>query len=719
MIIETGEQISKYRIIGELGRGGMGVVYLAEDVNLERKVSLKMLQRSLAQDDVFKEGFRREARLVSRIVHPNVVQIHSLDEFEDHLFIDMEYVEGQSLGQLLREGPLSKPLAARIALDILQGLSICHKAGVIHRDIKPSNILLNTAGQAKIVDFGIASALADSGSQALKHSESTMMFMGTPRYTPPEAWDDHPVDTSWDLYALGVMLHEVLTGKVAYESQTMLSLMQEVLTKPLAPIESKVDGISPKLAQAIDGMVSPFPEKRFNSASDAANLIRESEEAKSYKAIDSPTITVAIPNTGVVKKQSVPVEQGTFLRSMLIGIPLLVIVLGALWNFSAQSKEGKNDVADGRTSGNRYGFGLIGIAADQGHTWSAKAVSEDSTREWNLYSEGGEGLGDTLFAFNDRAIAHMNVNLTGDSFQVKGSWAEYRSDAGVGFQSGVITGSGIQHNNAPGFTMTLQFESDRDRSMYEESYYVSPSEEFRNKQEFAMAIERAPWLIPLWVHEIRPRRLALSPAFAQLLPSNSKQQVTAPRISESESPTMDGELSDEVWGRNFFGDGGRLGEIMGYEANSPLMYVRHDGSFLYMGFTVAVGEERDAMIRISLRQLVEKPITNSPRTEVAISQNGEFDFRHYIADTELPLPEQWQIRQLTKSDEWTLECAIPIDQEMRARFTSNILETLRFNCQVVVDGETVATWGDESYERVEHGAVISLAPETIFTEAAE
>ena len=235
MIFNTEDLVGKYRIIGLLGQGGMGEVFLAEDTNLNRNVALKVLQGNLSSDEHFKSQFRQEARSISSIVHPNIVQIHNMEELDGRLFIDMEFGEGQSFSDMIKAGPVPSHLASSVALDVLHGLSTCHKAGVIHRDIKPSNVLLTTTGQGKIVDFGIAKALADSSSKALKNSSSTTTYMGTPRYTPPEAFDGVIADPRWDLYALGIMLYESLTGKPAYTSTTMFSLMCEVMNDPLPP----------------------------------------------------------------------------------------------------------------------------------------------------------------------------------------------------------------------------------------------------------------------------------------------------------------------------------------------------------------------------------------------------------------------------------------------------------------------------------------------------
>jgi serine/threonine protein kinase len=199
-----GSRVGKYHILRELGRGGMGEVYLAEDTLLGREVALKRLLPIFAEDEEFVTRFKREARAISRLTHPGLVSVHSLDWANGVLLLDMEYVRGSSLLRTLQNSVVTPQFTARLARDVLEALTECHEHGIVHRDIKPSNILLTETLRAKLVDFGIATALADSTATQLREGRSTTIVLGTPRFMPPEAWDGGEVSPQWDLCSPGL-----------------------------------------------------------------------------------------------------------------------------------------------------------------------------------------------------------------------------------------------------------------------------------------------------------------------------------------------------------------------------------------------------------------------------------------------------------------------------------------------------------------------------------
>jgi serine/threonine protein kinase len=714
MQFATNDEIGKYRIIGELGRGGMGVVYLAEDMNLSRQVSLKFLQGAISEDSTFKERFKREAQLVSSIVHPNIVQIHSLDELDGHLLIDMEYVEGQSLSGLMSDGPLSTSLASHLALDVLQGLAVCHRSGVIHRDIKPSNILLNTSGQGKIVDFGIATALADSGSNALAHGESTMVFMGTPRYTPPEAWEERAADVRWDVYALGVMMHEALTGAPAYNAKTMLSLMYEITSSPLPPIQSRVDGISSDLADVLNRMVAPDPENRIDSAEVAMKLIQECREATAYTAYDAPTITISIPKA--LKRKS---EGGSLNRyawvAALIGIATVSTLIGSA--MMLRDPKTQSTPAQQASLASESGFvlptGATPIAGVQSleavHVWRAEQVGAPEGRAWTLYTDSSSDGISEMYGFTDRSLIHVTVNQSDTRFTVEGHWAEYPNAAHTGFQSGTITGSGVQHGNAQGFTLTTLFHSDRDRSRTEETYYVSPNTDFTDKQSFVYAIESSEWLMPLMEYEIRSRRLSLGVEMKKLFPAMHDQRVNAPRTLNNPEFSVDGVLDEELWTKRYFGTGGRLGELQpsNVETATPML-VRHDGNTLYLGLVLSVDEGESANAHLTLRQTVEKPLGNSPQTELSVDKDGQVEVRHCVGGIESPIANTWEVASSLSDGVWSIEIRVPLVKEVIRNDGTGMLDTIRLSCETTIGGEDGPYWGAGKDESVAHGALIFL-----------
>jgi len=206
--LPPGSRIGTYVIVEELGRGGMGVVYLAEDQRLGRRVALKSLPASVANSPELRQRLRREARAAATISHPGVAVVYALEEFDDHLFIASEYVVGETLRQAIARGPIAPDRVRAMGVEMAAALAAAHAAGVIHRDLKPDNVLVKSDGSIKIVDFGIAHV---EGPDATRLTRAGAM-LGTPAYMAPEQLLGVPIDARADIYAVGIVLSEMLTG---------------------------------------------------------------------------------------------------------------------------------------------------------------------------------------------------------------------------------------------------------------------------------------------------------------------------------------------------------------------------------------------------------------------------------------------------------------------------------------------------------------------------
>jgi predicted Ser/Thr protein kinase len=204
-----GTVIGSYKVLDEIGRGGMGVVYLAEDTRLGRMVALKSLPSALALHPDLRQRLRREARAAATISHPSVAVVYALEEMGDHLFIASEYVRGETLREEISRGPIAPERAGAIALAIAEALAAAHEAGVIHRDLKPENVLIKPDGGVKVVDFGIAQI---EGPEATRLTRAGSM-LGTPAYMAPEQLLGETVDGRADIYAWGIVFSEMLTGR--------------------------------------------------------------------------------------------------------------------------------------------------------------------------------------------------------------------------------------------------------------------------------------------------------------------------------------------------------------------------------------------------------------------------------------------------------------------------------------------------------------------------
>ncbi len=257
----------RYSIERELGRGGMGIVFLAREVALDRMVALKLLPPGLAVRPGLKERFLREARTAARLSHPNIVPIHTVDEAGGFVFFAMAYVEGESLGDRIREqGPLSSMDATRVLREVAWALGHAHLHGVIHRDIKPDNILVEgDSGRALVADFGIAALTQAAGAEG--------EVLGTAEFMSPEQARGAEVDARSDLYSLGCVGYYALSGRVPFTGPTAAAILAQHLTQPPPPLLSVAPHVPSAVAAAVDRCLRKEPDRRFSGAEALAEAL--------------------------------------------------------------------------------------------------------------------------------------------------------------------------------------------------------------------------------------------------------------------------------------------------------------------------------------------------------------------------------------------------------------------------------------------------------------
>jgi eukaryotic-like serine/threonine-protein kinase len=274
---------TRYRVVRPLGRGGMATVFLARDRELERLVALKVLAPGLADDEAFRDRFLREARLAAKVLHPNVVQVYDVGESELGPFIVIEYVEGRTLAdELRRRGPLPAAEVAEIGIQLCAGLAAAHAERLVHRDVKPQNILRRPNGQVKIADFGIARSLA-----ATRHTELGTV-LGTAAYLAPEQARGEPVTAAADIYSLGVVLYELLTGRTPFDASSLPELLARLEQPAAIPPGELAAGVPPSLESAVMRCLADRPEYRPGSAAELARLL-----AGTTGGGEAPTLVVA------------------------------------------------------------------------------------------------------------------------------------------------------------------------------------------------------------------------------------------------------------------------------------------------------------------------------------------------------------------------------------------------------------------------------------------
>ena len=263
----------RYKVISRLGAGGMADVFLAEDQQLGRKVALKLLHRRFSEDPGFVERFRREAQAAAGLQHPNVVSVYDRGSYDDTYYIAMEYLPGRSLKQLIRqEAPIDPIRAIDITIQILKAARFAHRHGVIHRDLKPHNVIIDDADHAKVTDFGIARAGASDMTE-------TGSIMGTAQYLSPEQAQGHAVSASSDLYSIGVVLYELLTGRVPFDAEAAVTIaLKHVSESPTAPTAIN-PRIPPELEQVVMWSLNKNPADRPTDADQFLTALEQAKEA--------------------------------------------------------------------------------------------------------------------------------------------------------------------------------------------------------------------------------------------------------------------------------------------------------------------------------------------------------------------------------------------------------------------------------------------------------
>jgi serine/threonine-protein kinase len=258
-------KIGKYDVEERVGEGAMGVVYRALDPVLKRTVAIKVMGEAFAQNTDLRERFLREAQAAGSLQHPNVITIYDFGEVDGHLYIAMEFVEGQDVAELLaHQVPLSTVAKLDIAIGVLQGLAFAHKRGIIHRDIKPANIRVDAEGNARIMDFGVAH-LASS------NMTRTGVMIGTPSYMAPEQITSGAVGPQSDIFSVGAVLYELLTGTNPFAGGSLQAVMYRVLSESPAPLDSAAPGLPANLNRLVMRALAKEPAQRYASAMDMAN----------------------------------------------------------------------------------------------------------------------------------------------------------------------------------------------------------------------------------------------------------------------------------------------------------------------------------------------------------------------------------------------------------------------------------------------------------------
>src|SRR6202007_1249172 len=298
MAIQAGQRLGPYEILSAIGAGGMGEVYRARDTRLERIVAVKILPDHLSDRAELRERFEREARTIASLNHPHICVLHDVGHQDGTDFLVMEYVEGETLAERLKNGRLPLEQVLQYAIEIADALDRAHRKGITHRDLKPGNIMLTKSG-TKLLDFGLAKLrgpqpeLANLSALPTEASNLTAQgsMVGTLQYMAPEQLEGKEADARTDIFAFGVVVYEMATGKKAFEGKSQASLMAKILETDPPPMTSLVPMTPPALDHVVKRCIEKDPDERWQSAKDICEQLRWISDGGSQAG----TPVVAVP----------------------------------------------------------------------------------------------------------------------------------------------------------------------------------------------------------------------------------------------------------------------------------------------------------------------------------------------------------------------------------------------------------------------------------------
>jgi non-specific serine/threonine protein kinase len=420
-----GQTISHYKILEKLGEGGMGVVYKAEDTKLKRAVALKFLPPGLTRDPEAKERFLHEAQAAAALEHQHICNIYEIDESEDQIFIVMSCFEGQTIKEKIDSGPLKIDEALKIAIQAAEGLQAAHEKEIVHRDIKSANIMVTGKGQTKIMDFGLAKL---KGQTKITKEGTTL---GTASYMSPEQAQGADVDHRTDIWSLGVVLYEMITGQLPFRGEYEQALVYSIMNEQPEPLTALRTGVPMELERIVNKTLAKDPSERYQHADDLMVDLRN------LKKDTKPGMSV--PG----KKVRIDTPQKPIKRLVIGAVVIILVLLVGYWFLSKKQSQPPVVVSEDLKSIAVLPF--VNMSADKNQEYFCDGMTEDiitklsqvtdlkviSRTSVMLYKDKKKRIRDIGEELNVAAILEGSVRKGGNRLRITAQLINTKTEAHI------------------------------------------------------------------------------------------------------------------------------------------------------------------------------------------------------------------------------------------------------------------------------------------------
>jgi serine/threonine protein kinase len=728
-VIEPGQRLGKYLVISELGQGGMGCVYLAEDESLSRQVAIKVIKHHDGTDDSFVEKLAHEAKVIANLSHPNVVHVNSFDVIAGVPIIEMEYIEGGSLSQRFQDEFVLPAEAVRYAYGVSNALAYSHSMGAIHRDVKPSNILIDHHEQARLADFGIAKAIADSEMLALTNSRSGV-FRGTPHYAPPEAWEGQDPTEAWDIYSLGAVLYEAVTGTPPHVAATPLELARKMVTEDVQPARDLNPKISPELGSLIDDqLMGDAADRPINAEEVAARIERLPEFGRDT---DHRHSTVRIKIQKPTRITRLRKRIGRRIPKYIAAASILIVgMFWAQWWITSAVERGQNqsdhpailtqDDAGGApvqdssllAAGSNLEALLHTTKRESNHVIMTARYSgpeSDATERW-LVSMTDKNRPTTIAGYNDSRLFHMNLEKNETAYDVTGDWAGFGDSMGTVFRRGSIRGL-LHWQEATNILLgNISFIGHHDGTVQETVVSAIAADKNETDTHFIYHLEESDHLTPLLYNELMPRNTAWSDKFDDMIPSFTGGIARIERIVPNAETPPDADFNYAALAR-LAEDGEALpiNLIAGIPHGlRPLAQFSQTIDGLTAELACKLPKDSNGVrLEILMARTPLVPLSATPVLKLIHHTRDNANYEYYGLPNEAPVSPLCTVQSEQRDGTVTFQISIPYDAFRMDSDPPRPGERMRFAAKVYgsENSDLIAQWGFPHDGVAKHGAVL-------------